>query len=143
MHATPLWLLCTWSSYHLSFLKLIDFDPRNEGWECRHPTHLSMIYTVHYTVHCILLSKKKLILLGHCPTGDISISHLDICVQQKKELLTLFVLILGHFWCLVVTSVTFSSNLAYWGLHIRFVRQTYSSCQDHLQFCGCIRTAVL
>ena len=29
----------------------------------------------------------------------------------KKELFTLFVPILGHFWCSVVTSVTFSSNL--------------------------------
>ena len=30
----------------------------------------------------------------------------------KKELLTLFVLMLGHFWCSVVTSVMFSSNLS-------------------------------
>ena len=30
----------------------------------------------------------------------------------KKELFTLFVPILGHFWCSVVTSVTFSSNLS-------------------------------
>ena len=29
-----------------------------------------------------------------------------------KELLTLFMLILGNFWCSVVSSVTFSSNLS-------------------------------
>ena len=36
---------------------------------------------------------------------------------EKKDIarffLTLFVLILGHFWCSVVTSVTFSRNLSY------------------------------
>ena len=31
---------------------------------------------------------------------------------QKNELFMLFVLILGHFWFSVVTSVTFSSNLS-------------------------------
>ena len=30
----------------------------------------------------------------------------------SKELFTLFVLILGHFWCSVVTSVTLSSNIS-------------------------------
>ena len=30
----------------------------------------------------------------------------------KKELFMLFVLILGHFWCSVVTSVSFSSSLS-------------------------------
>ena len=30
----------------------------------------------------------------------------------RKELLTLFVLVLGHVWCSVVTSVTFSSNVS-------------------------------
>ena len=30
----------------------------------------------------------------------------------KKELSMLFLLILGHFWCSVITSVTFSSNLS-------------------------------
>ena len=31
--------------------------------------------------------------------------------QKKKELFTLFVLVLDHFWSLVVTSVTFSNKL--------------------------------
>ena len=33
-------------------------------------------------------------------------------LRAKKELFTLFVLILGHFWCAVGTSVMFSSNLS-------------------------------
>mgnify|MGYP006908641815 CR=1 FL=1 len=33
----------------------------------------------------------------------------------KNEHLTLFVLILGHFWCSVVTSIMFSSNLGNFG----------------------------
>ena len=31
---------------------------------------------------------------------------------QKKKCFTLFVLTLGHFWCSVVTSTTFNSNLS-------------------------------
>ena len=33
-------------------------------------------------------------------------------LRAKKELFMLFWLTLGHFWCSVVTSVTFSSNLS-------------------------------
>ena len=33
-------------------------------------------------------------------------------LRAKKKLFTLFLLILGYFWCLVVTSVTFSSTLS-------------------------------
>ena len=33
-------------------------------------------------------------------------------LRAKKELYMLFWLTLGHFWCSVVTSVTFSSNLS-------------------------------
>ena len=32
-------------------------------------------------------------------------------LQAKKGFLMLFLLILGHFWCSEVTSLTFSSNL--------------------------------
>ena len=35
-----------------------------------------------------------------------------VALRAKKVLLTQFVLILGHFWCSVVTSVIFSSNLS-------------------------------
>ena len=39
---------------------------------------------------------------------------LRICLPfaQKREPLTMFMLILGHFWCSVVTYVMFSSNLS-------------------------------
>ena len=32
--------------------------------------------------------------------------------MEKKELFRLLVLILGNFWCSLVTSITFSSNLS-------------------------------
>ena len=43
--------------------------------------------------------------LLRAPAGGFGFGH------KKKELLTPFVLILGYFWCSVVTSVVFSSNL--------------------------------
>ena len=35
-----------------------------------------------------------------------------LALRAKKELFTLFVIILGHFWCSVVTSVVFTSTLS-------------------------------
>ena len=35
----------------------------------------------------------------------------SFCPSKKKKLIMLFWFILGHFWCSVVTLVTFSSNL--------------------------------
>ena len=41
--------------------------------------------------------------------------------QKKRRFFMLFWLPLGHFWCSVVTSVTFSSNLSNWECHLSIV----------------------
>ena len=44
------------------------------------------------------------------PLSALAFGQGFFCPSGKKELLTLFVLMLGHFWCSVVTFVTLSSN---------------------------------
>ena len=46
------------------------------------------------------------------PAEGFSLWQRLFCPLGKKGLFTLFVLTLCHFWCSVVTSVTFSSNLS-------------------------------